>query len=614
MRGKWISVFKIFFAFVSAASMQATQESIPAHYYWKSSPAGPSAQLVTLFCRACEDAGSSSRDIPLVAVLRDTLGGVNFEGDRISYVWLLTYSSPTWEKRVLSAVPFFYWKVGDGSGKMGDKEPKPLMNLAQPQRPVVSSAARNLLQWSVLDPVSMSVRASSRAYQNNQADQERLHLEEAESYLQSAQAADDESGLSEQELNTVIARLELRKSMLGGFVSSKRAAGVGEEANLEEERIRARNWELLRQCADKTGLYFESIDLAGAKSQYAVLWYPVARSAPPEGIGLGPIWKLLNLKDPYEWRAPLLNEARYERTFNGQAVEVIPLGVYSLTYPKMPLLVIDFRGGSHLRWHELTQRSINEITSGLIGISHFTNWYYFVGADLYDFYASRRGAPTNLQERLNCYSKFRVELALDKNLDPALLGDMRRRLGSLAVNPLETATQREMQAALHRYDLLEAAAASVSSKIAARLDKDRRAELARFEADKGEQIRHGILHVATLGFYTQRAPEAHFSERLEEYREVDYYLTFLDGLDAAGTQPEVAYDSSSIRYALVQLSVLLPDLKASDMRDRATRTIEKLRGLSGDADLRAECQVALGSLNGTRVEAFEGSGKTETLR
>jgi hypothetical protein len=606
LKGEWIGVFKIFFAaFVCATSLEATQDAVPAHYYWKSTPAGPSAQLVTLFCRSCEDAGNSGRDIPLVAVLRDTLGGVNDGGNRISYVWLLTYSAPTWEKRVVSAVPFFYWKIGDGSGKVGTVEPKPLMNLAQPERPVVSSAARSLLQWSVLDPVSMSVRASSRAYQNNQADHERLHLEEAESYLQSAQAADDESGLSDQELNTVIARLELRKSMLGGFVSAKRAAGLGEEANLEQERIRARNWELLRQCADKTGLYFESIDLAGSKGQYAVLWYPVERSAPPEGIALGPIWKLLNLKDPYERRAPLLNEPRYERTFDGQTVEVIALGVYSLTYPKMPLLVIDFHDGSHLRWHELTQRSINEITSGLIGISHFTNWYYFIGADIYDFYASRRGAATNLQERLNCYSKFRVALALDKSLDPALLSAMQQRVGSLAVNPLETATQREMHAALERYDLLEAAAASDRSKMAARLDKDRRAELARFGANRGEQIQSDLLHVATLGLYTHRAPELGFSELLEEYREVDYYLSFLDGLDAAGTQPEVAYDSSRIRYALMQLSVLLPDLKNSGMRERAAHTIQTLRGLSGDDELRAECTVALGSLNGTRMEALE---------
>ncbi len=66
-------------------------------------------------------------------------------------------------------------------------------------------------------------------------------------------------------------------------------------------------------------------------------------------------------------------------------VRLVPLGVYSLNYPKMPLLLIDFRDKLHVRRHELAQRSINEITSGVIGISHFTNWYYYVGADLYDF-------------------------------------------------------------------------------------------------------------------------------------------------------------------------------------------------------------------------------------
>jgi hypothetical protein len=614
MKGKWVGILTILFAFVASSFLGAAQDSVPAHYYWKSAPAGNSAQLVTLFCRSCEDAGDSGRDIPLVAVLRDTLGGVNSEGDRITYIWLLTYSAPTWEKRMLSAVPFFYWKVGDGSGRVGDKEPKPLMNLAQPQRPVVSSALRNVVQWSVLDPVSMSVRASSRSYQNNWTDYERLHLEEAESYLQSAQAADDDSGLSDSELHTVIARLELRKSMLGGFVSASRAEKFGEEANLEQERIRARNWELLRQCADKTGLLFEPIDLAGAKDQYAVLWYPVEHSAPSDGIALVPIWKLLNLKDPYEERARLQRATVYERTFDGQAAQVVPLGVYSLTYPKMPLLVIDFRDGAHLRWHEMTQRSINEITSGLIGVSHFANWYYFVGADMYDFYASRRGAATNQQERLNCYSKFRVALALDKSEDPALLTAMRQRVRSLAVNPLEAATQRDMQAALQRYDLLEAAAASENSKMAVRLNKDRRAELARFEANKGAQARDGILHAATLGLYTHRAAGTGSLELLEVYREVDYYLRFLNGLEAAGTQPEVVYDSARIRFALVQLSVLLPDLKTSDLRERASHTIEKLRDLSADTELRAECMVALDSLSGTRVETLEGTGKTETLR
>jgi hypothetical protein len=140
------------------SSLLAQQEIESTHYYWKSNPAGESAELLTLFCRACEDGSGSGRDIPLVAVLRDTLSDARHQNDRVTYVWLLTYSKPTWEKRALSAVPFFYWKVGDGSARVGTKDLEPMMNLGGPQRSLVSSTLRNVVQWTVLDPLSMSVR------------------------------------------------------------------------------------------------------------------------------------------------------------------------------------------------------------------------------------------------------------------------------------------------------------------------------------------------------------------------------------------------------------------------------------------------------------------------
>jgi hypothetical protein len=554
-------------------------------------------------------------------VLRDTLGDSDSANDRVTYVWLLTYSRPSWEKRILSAVPFFYWKIGDGSSRVGGREQKPLLNLALQQHSTVSSAFRGAVQWSVLDTISTSVRATTRAYQNNQSDHERLHLEEAESYLQSAPAADDESGLNEKELNTVIARLELRKHLLGGLVGNQWAAEIGEDANLEQERVRARNWELLRQCADKTGLVFEPIDLAGAKDQYAVLWYPLDRTSAPEGVALGPVWKLLNLNDPYAQRAKLLNSTKYERTIAGRASQLIPLGVYSLTYPKMPLLLIDFRDSTHLRRHELTQRAINEVTSGVIGLSRFANWYYFVGADLYNFYASRRGTAMNRAERLDCYSKFRVALALDQNLDSGLRAGMQRCVDSLAVNPLETSPRSEMPAALQRYNVLQAAAASEDSPLSRRLERDRRSELARFDSSKTGQVRDGVFHFATLGVYTRRAKNSQdVLARLDQRRRAEYYLNLLDTISAAGTQPEVAYDSSRIKTAVTQLSGLLPEIKAHGMREHAERTIEKLRGLSHDFEVKAECLAALDSMrqNGQTTASvatggFEASAESSLL-
>jgi hypothetical protein len=589
---------------------------VSAHYYWQGSPAGNSAQLLTLFCRACEDVNGAGRDIPLVAVLRDTLGDSGIENDRVSYVWLLTYSRPTWEKRALSAVPFFYWKVGDGSSKVRTSDLKPLMNLSLPQHAVVSSSMRNVVQWTVLDPLTMSVRASTRAYRNNQIDHERLHLEEAESYLQSAPVTNRETGLTRKELDTVIARLELRKSMLGDFVSGHRAAEFGQNANFEDERIRARNWELLRQCADKTGLLFEAINLAGTRNQYAVLWYPTDRLTPPDGPRLGSIWTLLNLKDPYTQRDHLLKNTLYRRTWKGQTREVVPLGVYSLAYPKMPLLMVDFYDGTHLRRHELTQRAITEITSGVIGLSRFGNWYYFVGADLYDFYASRRGTAMNQTERLSCYSKFRVALALDSSVDPTLRSAMQQRIGAYSVNPLETSAKKELAAAVLRYDMLRASAADENSLFTHRLEKDRRIELARFEATKSEQVRDGIFHYASLALYTHQAKGDDFLARLDHYRRVDYDLNFLDTLSAAGTPPEVAYDRAHIERVLSELTALLPEIETPATRDRAERAIEKLHGLSADAQLKTECRAALDSMHGVGAASglAEGSGTPETLR
>jgi hypothetical protein len=614
MRRAWIIGFLAYGLFSGAWFLRASEDLPRAHYYWRVTPAGESAQLLTLFCRSCEDATKSGRDVPLVALLRDTLGAAGSEDGRVTEVWLLTYKAPTWEKRVLSAVPFFYWKIGDGSEKVGTHEPKPLMNLSLPQRPVISSAVKRMLQLTLFDPLSTPVRATTRAYQNNQADHERLHLEEAESYLQSAPAADDAAGPTETELNTVIARLELRKSTLGGFVSAQRAPQIGEGANLEEERIRARNWELLRQCADKAGLLFEPIDLAGAKNQYAVLWFPLDRTTPPEGIDLSPVWKLLNLKDPYAERAYLPSTGSYEREINGRLGPVVPLGVYSLTYPKLPLLLVDFRDGAHLRRHELTQRTINELTSGLIGVSRITNWYYFAGADLYDFYTARRGAATNQTERLNCYSKFRVAMALDKNLDATLRATIDQRLKSLAVNPLEATPQREMRAAEQRYDLLQIAAASENSGLARRLDKQRGSELERFEASKSRRLEDNLLHFASLGIYTHRASGDGVFERLDKYRQVEYYLAFLDGLAASGTEPEVAYDTARIDYAILQLTALLPESGTPETRGHAADVIEKLRNLSADTAFKAQCVAALDSMSGNSASGLESSTRTETLR
>ncbi|HMF77359.1 MAG TPA: hypothetical protein VK604_16995, partial [Bryobacteraceae bacterium] len=269
----------------------------------------------------------------------------------------------------------------------------------------------------------------------------------------------------------------------------------------------------------------------------------------------------------------------------------------SLNYPNQPLLLVDFRNKRHLRRHEMTQRSINEIVSGIIGISHFTNWYYYVGADAYDFYASRHGSAMNKAARLDCYAQFRVQLALDRSLDPELRRQMQRGVESLAVNPLETAPGPELEAAAERYALLETAVDEESGPIAKRIDKERRAELARSQASPPQHFFAGALHAVTFGAYTKRAkPGEQNLALLNSYRRVQSDLAFLDILAAAGTPPEVGNQPARVQSVVADLQASLKEITSAQLRAHAERTLLKVKQLSHDADLQAGLSSALESV------------------
>jgi hypothetical protein len=279
------------------------------------------------------------------------------------------------------------------------------------------------------------------------------------------------------------------------------------------------------------------------------------------------------------------------------SLTLVPLGVYSLNYPKMPLLLVDFRHRHHLRWHAVTQRAINEITAGVIGISHFTNWYYYVAADLYDFLASRRGAAMDQAKRLDCYSQFRVQLALDRQLDERLRLAMQDGVRSLAVNPLETAPQQEMNAAAQHAERLRQDAEN--GELAKFLDKHRRAELAASDAGGRQMLVDAFLHVVSFGRYTHRdesAPSETLAQ-VDRLRRAQYQLDFLSGLADQSSPPEILVDAGRIRQAIGELQDLMPQLRKRRICDQAVEVIEQLRMNSQDVELQADCSRVVASLH-----------------
>jgi hypothetical protein len=212
------------------------------------------------------------------------------------------------------------------------------------------------------------------------------------------------------------------------------------------------------------------------------------------------------------------------------------------------------------------------------------------------FVVGRRGAALDEASRLDCYSDFRVNLALDRTIDPSLKKDMETRIRWLAVNPLEAAPQREIQNAIARYKLLEKEADD--GDLMARVAQEHRFELSSFGESEKTKLTKSMLHVATLGFYKQQA-KSNDIFILDHERRVTYQLNFLDSLIQAQTPPEISYDSERIKSSVRELSSLIPSIVAPAVRLHAEATVEHLKNLSKDEELKAECTSALALMKQT---------------
>ncbi len=82
------------------------------------------AELLTVFSSFPD----SKEEVPLVSVLRDTLGDSDPENDRLRYIWVLTSARPTVLQDAAAFVPFFYWRPD--LGKNADHKPAAVLDMA----------------------------------------------------------------------------------------------------------------------------------------------------------------------------------------------------------------------------------------------------------------------------------------------------------------------------------------------------------------------------------------------------------------------------------------------------------------------------------------------------
>ena len=118
--------------------------------------------------------------------------------------------------------------------------------------------------------------------------------------------------------------------------------------------------------------------------------------------------RFLNIKNPWtdgslaNWKG--YSEVRWydadERevpadTPNAHPKTMIPLALYGLDHPKVPVILVDFRDNANPKMREISRRVLNDLTGNVLSLSVFGGLPFFLGRFVYDFVTGRRGADLN---------------------------------------------------------------------------------------------------------------------------------------------------------------------------------------------------------------------------
>ncbi|HLH39914.1 MAG TPA: hypothetical protein VKX39_12260 [Bryobacteraceae bacterium] len=537
------------------------------------------SELITVFGPIAGAKGAA--EAPLLSVLRDDLGEADPESSRLRYVWVLTSMPPGLMQRAVGSLPFFYWRAD--FGRNPDKRPSPVIDLGSPARPVWHSIAGALTQALALDPTGALIRTPTRSYRNNLEDQHRVRLLEGLAIL--SELEDDpevKALLSEPELTEIETRLNLGARMLGGLLTTEKVPQAYVKERTRAEEMRGHNWELLRQRAEANGLYFEPFGVNGSAT-HALLWIAAADVNSRRKFD----GQFLAISNPYQ-DSRLLNWKGYREVRDGR--EMIPLALYALEYPKVPLLLADLRNTYSPKRREMIRHAITDTAGGVLGISKFGNWPYLCGSTAFNFVRVRHGSTNDRNARLKAYAEVREWLALDDSLPPGLSHLLQQRLEMMGVNPMEQGVLHQADIARRQYAALVRYATDPEG-LPARVEHDRNRELAAYRHGAGARFGFRMASIATLGLIDHREKETgqELEARLDRERRLASQTRFLEMVARSGPQAEIVWNMEEVRRAVDEIVAL-------GIPQRSASLVARIMRETQDQETRAICARALESL------------------
>jgi hypothetical protein len=443
--------FALRLAMVSGLAVACASAANPPLLRLERTPVAGGAELITFFEQLPREIPYNGKnELPLLAVLK-TPGS---DGSQLRQVWVFTYSPPSLGQRAAGAVPFLYRRSGLESTPRR-RAPRPVFDMATPSRGVWQRIAVAMTQAHVIDPSGMAPRLTTRSYGGNLGAYRRTHIWEALDVIASAPAGGvdlTQAGLTQEEIERLQSRLQLSGRVFGGLVTDEALPRFSEKFRMLQTETRGHNWELLRQNAEENGLYFQPFSRAGMPASFAMIG--VARQDLESDAPRRFDAKFLKIGNPFEDKA-LRHWSGYSETWDSlNPVDMIPLAVYSLDYPGVPLRLVDLRHAAAPKRAEMGLRFADEIATGVLGLTGFGNWSYLAAKTSWMFVHKRHGGTTNRSARQRAFVQLRHALGTDATLEPVLRAELAARVERLNLDPLERSWDEEIRAAWDQYEAL----------------------------------------------------------------------------------------------------------------------------------------------------------------
>lgn len=566
-------------------------------------PVAGGAEIVTIFVKIQKvvERKNLTEEVPLVSVLRDTLGDNLIENDRLRQVWILTYTKPSFAQKFAATVPFLYMRMTNKE-KIGNSPPPAVIDLNPAQNALWNKIFWRVFKNLILGDFGAPVRAATLQYKTNTDDYQKSAVARALAVLALYETTEGKKILTDAETKDIQARMMLSDKMLGSLVQSENLERAY-QTNTEKIRDeRGHNWELLRQYAEAQGLYFEPLEMPDGSATHALVWTTAEDIQNNKNKKFDA--RFLNIKNPWNdvrlqnWNG--YAETRWfdedsrqvpENTPNAASKRMIPLALYGLDYPKIPTLLIDFRDRDNPKKRELSGRVLNDLTTSILPVSQVASLPYFVGRYLYSFVTGRRGIDFNQPSRVGSYSQLKLLLSLDESLNPQFKNELADRLEFVSTNPLENDLNVEAKLARQQYENLIAYAKRPDG-LPRQLENERREEMVRLKHGAKKQIFYNLGNLLSFGLYTHREKDTPaLRAALDIRRQLDYHKRFLRETARDSVNPVVDGDPAAIENSLEFISQ-----NGSAADGKTAEAIAKIFSITDDEQIRFLCLQSLGGI------------------